>query len=87
VQLLDAVQPIWTGCIASRNCTAFLSYLGVFELFAVQSCADVHFFVVIRMGVRLLGLARLFFAHRLTDYNRITRICSQIVSTDSEARR
>jgi hypothetical protein len=33
---------------ASSDCTAFSSYLGVFELFAVQCCADVHFFGVIR---------------------------------------
>jgi hypothetical protein len=45
------VQPDWTGCTASSDCTAFLSYLGAFELFAVQCCADVHFFVVIRTGV------------------------------------
>jgi hypothetical protein len=51
VQLLDTVQPIWTGCTASSNCTAFSSYLGVFELFVVECCADVHFFVVIRTGV------------------------------------
>jgi hypothetical protein len=49
--LLDAVQPVWTGCTASSDCTAFSSYLGVFELFAVQCCADVHFFCVIRTAI------------------------------------
>jgi hypothetical protein len=51
VQLLEAVQPIWTGCTASGNCTGFLSYLAVFEQNVVQCCADEHFFVVIRTGV------------------------------------
>jgi hypothetical protein len=30
--------------------------LGVFELFAVQCCADVHFFFVIRTAIRPLPM-------------------------------
>jgi hypothetical protein len=47
------LHPLPRGCTVSRDCTAFSSYLGVFKLFAVQCCADVHFFVVIRRGVSL----------------------------------
>jgi hypothetical protein len=37
---------------ASSDCTAFSSYLGFFELYSVQCCADVHFFDLIRTDIR-----------------------------------
>jgi hypothetical protein len=44
-----AQRPSIAQCF--RAIWVFSSYLGVFQLFAVQCCADVHFSVVIRTGV------------------------------------
>jgi hypothetical protein len=37
--------------------------LGVFELFAVQCCADVHFFCVIRTAIREPANLHIFYVH------------------------
>jgi hypothetical protein len=63
---------------ASSNCTAFSSYLGVFELFAVQCCAVVHFFVVIRTAGVSSGIPCLIHVERLEWPHTTIRIMTNV---------